>query len=190
MKTEIIAILDRSGSMQGTARDAIGGFNAFIDDQKTIDGEARMSVVLFDDKFETLYQSIPIGEAPHLTNKTFVPRGMTALLDAIGLTLTTQGQRIAKEAWADQVIVCILTDGGENSSREYNSAKVREMIQHAEKHGWTFVFLAANQDAFAVGAGIGISAAHTSNYAATSAGTQSAYQNISSTVRGLRTTHI
>ena len=186
MKTEIIAIIDRSGSMGSIVDDAIGGFNAFLADQKTVPGEARMTLALFDDKFEYVYAGALIADAQPLTHATFVPRGMTALLDAIGRTMNEQGARIKTQAWAEKVIVCILTDGGENSSREFKAARIKEMVTHAEANGWSFVFLAANQDAFSTGAGLGISGAHTANFAANSAGTQSAYASMSNTTRSLR----
>ncbi len=187
MKTEIICIIDRSGSMASIAADAIGGFNTFLADQKTVPGEARITVALFDDKYEVLYANAPIASAEPLTNKTFVPRGGTAMLDAIGRTLNEQGARIKSDAWADKVIVCILTDGQENRSREYTASKVKEMVQHAEKHDWSFIYLAANQDAFATASLYGISAAHTTSFVANAAGTSTAYATMSSTTRSLRT---
>lgn len=186
MKTEIIAIIDRSGSMANIVKDAIGGFNTFLADQKTVPGEARMTLALFDDKFEYVYAGKPLAEAESLTDKTFVPRGGTALLDAIGRTLNEQGARIKGDGWAEKVVVCILTDGGENRSREFRHDQIKTMVKHAEEHGWSFVFLAANQDAFAAGAGYGISAAHTMAFAASAAGTQSAYASMSATTRSLR----
>lgn len=183
MKTEIIAIIDRSGSMQNIAADAIGGFNTFLADQKTVPGEARMTLALFDDKFEYVYAGAPLASAEPLTDKTFVPRGGTALLDAIGRTLNEQDSRIKGDNWAEKVIVCILTDGGENQSREYKHDQIQTMVKHAEQHGWSFVFLAANQDAFAAGASYGISAAHTMSFAANKGGTQSAYASMSATTR-------
>jgi Mg-chelatase subunit ChlD len=186
MKTEIISIIDRSGSMASIVRDAIGGFNTFLADQKTVPGEARMTLALFDDKYEVLYAGKALADAEPLTDKTFVPRGGTALLDAIGRTLNDQGARIKAEGWADKVIVCILTDGGENQSREFRQDQIKTMVQHAEGHGWSFVFLAANQDAFAVGAGYGFSGATTMGFAASGAGTQTAYASMSNMTRSLR----
>lgn len=186
MKTEIISIIDRSGSMATIASDAIGGFNTFLKDQREVPGEGRMTVLLFDDRFETLYAGKSLKEAEPLTDKTFVPRGGTALLDAIGRTLNEQGARIKTDGWADKVIVCILTDGQENQSREFTAPKIKEMVKHAESHGWSFIYLAANQDAFATGAAYGINAAHTQAFAATGAGTQTAYASMSNTTRSLR----
>ena len=184
MKTEIIAIIDRSGSMESIRKDAIGGFNSFLEDQKTVPGEARMTLSIFDDRYDVLYTGKSLDEAEPLTEKTFVPRGGTALRDAIGRTLNA---RIKEQGWADKVIVCILTDGGENQSREFTQEQIKTMITHAESHGWSFVFLAANQDAFAVGAGYGIAAAGTMSFDSNAIGTQSAYASMSSMTRDLRT---
>lgn len=186
MKTEIIAIIDRSGSMGGIASDAIGGFNTFLKEQQAVPGEARLTTILFDHEQVTLHSAVPIESAPQLDNRTYVPRGSTALLDAIGTALNFHGQRIKNEGWTDKVIVCILTDGHENCSREFTADKIKEMVKHAEAHGWSFVYLAANQDAFATGAQYGIAAAHTMNFTANAAGTQTAYASMSNTVRSLR----
>lgn len=187
MNTEILAIVDISGSMQSIRLDAIGGFNAFLADQQTVEGEARMTLALFDDQYDVLYAGRELAKAEPLTEATFVPRGGTALMDAIGRTLNEQGARIAAEGWAEKVIVTILTDGGENQSREFNAAMVRDMVGAAEAKGWSFVFLAANQDAFATAAYYGISTAHTQNFAANSAGTVQAYATMSASTRALRT---
>lgn len=186
MKCEIICITDRSGSMSSIKADVIGGFNSFLADQKTVPGEARMTFAQFDDKYEVVYEAKPLSEAPELTSATFTPRGSTALMDAIGQTMNVQGARIAKENWAEKVIVCIITDGGENTSREFTQPQIKTMIEHAQKNEWSFIFLAANQDAFAVGAGYGISGATTANFAASAVGTAQAYASTSSMTRSIR----
>jgi Mg-chelatase subunit ChlD len=186
MKAEIICIADRSGSMQSIRNDVIGGFNSFLKDQQSVPGEARMTYTQFDAEHEVVYQGKPLSEAPQLDDKTFVPRGSTALLDAIGMTMNTQGKRIAEEKWADKVIVCIITDGGENASKEYKLDQIKSMIEHAQKNEWSFIFLAANQDAFAVGSTMGISAATTMNFSANAAGTAQAYASTSAMTRSLR----
>lgn len=186
MKCEIICITDRSGSMTSIKADVIGGFNSFLADQKTVPGEARLTFAQFDDKYELVYEAKPLSEAPELTSTTFTPRGSTALMDAIGQTMNVQGARITKENWADKVIVCIITDGGENTSREFTQQQIKTMIEHAQKNEWSFIFLAANQDAFAVGAGYGISGATTANFAASAAGTAQAYASTSNMTRSIR----
>lgn len=186
MNTEIIVITDRSGSMQTIARDVIGGYNAFLKEQKAAPGEAKLTYTQFDDKYEVVSAAVPISAAPELTDKTFVPRGSTALFDAIGRTLNEQGARIATEKWAELVIVCVITDGGENASREYTSDRVKEMTKHAEANGWKFIFLAANQDAFAAARSFGSTGAYAGNFQANAAGVQMAYASTSATVTSLR----
>jgi uncharacterized protein YegL len=186
MNTEILAVLDISGSMATIAADAIGGFNTFLKDQQAIEGEARLTVVLFDDQYQVLYAAKPLAEAEPLTSATFVPRGGTALMDAIGRTLQVEGARIAAEGWAEKVIVCITTDGGENQSKEFNAPMVRDLVGQAEAKGWVFVFLAANQDAFATAQFYGMSGAHAHTFAASGAGVTQGYASVSNATRSLR----
>lgn len=186
MKTEIIVITDRSGSMATIVNDVIGGYNTFLKDQKAQPGEAKLTYTQFDDKYEVVFAGKPLQDAPELTSLTFVPRGSTALFDAIGRTLNEQGQRIASEKWAELVVVCVITDGGENASREYTREKVKEMTKHAEANGWKFVFLAANQDAFAAAQSFGSSGQYAGNFVANAAGTQAAYAATGATLRSLR----
>lgn len=186
MKTEILVITDRSGSMGGICQDVIGGFNRFLKDQKKQPGDARMTYTQFDTQYEIVYQARPIHQVADLDENTFVPRGGTALFDAIGRTLNEQGKRIKDEAWAELVVVCIITDGEENSSKEYSKDRVREMVSHAEANGWKFLFLAANQDAFAASRGFGSSAKYAGNFQANSAGVAMAYSSTSATLSALR----
>ncbi len=180
MKTEIIAILDRSGSMNSIVDDAIGGFNSFLESQKNQEGDAKISLILFDHDYQLIYQGGNIKEVPKLDSNTFIPRGRTALLDAIGRTIYEQRARIEREAWADQVIVCILTDGMENSSKEFKSDQIKNLITKLQNENeWEFIYLAANQDAFAVGRQYGISAKNTANFTASSVGTQQAFETMS-----------
>lgn len=187
MKTEILVITDRSGSMGGLVNDVIGGYNKFIEEQRAVPGEARVTYTQFDNQYEVVYAGKPLQDVPPLDKFTYVPRGTTSLLDAIGRTLNEQGKRIAAEQWAELVVVCIITDGEENSSREYTTERVKEMTAHAEKNGWKFVYLGANQDAFAVSRSLGMMNAMAMNYVPTSTGTHQAYNITSSTVRSLRT---
>lgn len=186
MKTEILVITDRSGSMASTAKDVIGGYNTFIREQRDVAGEAKVTFTQFDDVYEIAYAGKPLADVPALDDKTFVPRGGTALLDAIGRTLDEQGKRIAIEKWAELVIVCILTDGGENSSVLYDVDRIRALTSHAEKQGWKFIYLGANQDSFSVSSGLGLQSAIVQNYVADAAGTQGAYLQMSGSARGLR----
>lgn len=171
---EIVAILDRSGSMNSIRDDAIGGFNTFLAEQQGVKGAANLTVILFDDKYEVPVDAEAVKSAVPLTRDTFVPRGMTAMNDAIGKAIATLEAKAP-----DKAIVCILTDGQENASREYTTAQVKEKITACEKRGWRVVYLAANQDAFAVGAAYGVNAIHTQNFAATGAGVRTAMASAS-----------
>lgn len=189
MRVEIIDITDRSGSMTDIRADVIGGFNTMIAEQKAVKGEARLTYVQFDDHYQVLYAGKDIQAVEPLTLATYVPRGSTALLDAIGLTLNEQGKRIAAEGWAEKVIVCIRTDGQENASKEYKLDTIRTMISHAEGHGWVFIFSGADQDAFAAAQNIGISASaqYTSGYSKSDPhGTSVSFAGTSASIRSLR----
>jgi uncharacterized protein YegL len=188
MKTEIICITDGSGSMSGLRGDVVGGFNAFVAEQRAIPGEARMTLVQFNSGVNTLYQAKPLGEVATLALDQYCPMGGTALLDAIGTTLEQQGKRIAAENWAEAVIVSITTDGEENSSSHYSLEQVKAMITHAQdKAGWVFVFQAANQDAFLAGGQYGISAGTTHSFTASAAGVRDSYATMSMSATALRT---
>lgn len=188
--TDITIVLDRSGSMASVANDTIGGFNAFLAGQRAEPGEATVSLVQFDTEYEPLYTARPVAEAPDLTNKTFVPRGGTALLDAIGRTIIATGARLAGMADEDRperVIFVILTDGEENSSREFHKAQIDEMIRHqTDAYQWAFVFLGANQNAIQTARSIGINSAAAMTYAATPKGTSEAFAASDRLVRNYR----
>jgi hypothetical protein len=186
LKAEILVITDRSGSMAAIAKDVIGGYNTFIEDQKKVPGEAKVTFTQFDTDYEVVYAGKTLTDVPMLDHNTFVPRGGTALLDAIGRTLNEQGQRIATEDWADLVIVCIITDGEENSSREFTRERIQEMTAHAEKNGWKFIYIGANQNSFQVAQGLGMKQAITANYVANAAGTAEAYRGVTASVTSLR----
>lgn len=150
-----IFILDRSGSMDVCLDDTIGGFNAFVRDQVASGG--TLSLVLFDHEYTPVYIRRSIGDVEPLTRDTYKPRGSTALLDAIGKTIK-ENQNL------NTPTIVILTDGHENSSREYTKAHIKDLIEERQRAGWTFVYLGANQDAFAEAGSIGITPATTMNY--------------------------
>ena len=187
---EIVAILDRSGSMSSVRDDAIGGFNTFVDTQRELPGETNVTVVLFDDRYDFLYNGVDIKKVEPLTTETYVPRGMTALLDAIGRTISSVGERLAKTKPSkrpSKVLVAILTDGQENSSHEYTREKVFDMIEHQRnRYSWEFVFLAANQDAITTGQSLGVH--YNQAFAATPDGTRTAYAMMSASAVSFRTT--
>lgn len=176
MKTEIIFVTDRSGSMATIWNECIGGLKSFIEDQKKVAGECRVTQVIFDHVIETQYEGKPLAEVQAQLPE---PRGTTALYDAIGMTLTTQGERIAREKWADLVVFNIITDGGENASKEYSAARVKEMIAHAEKNGWKFIYMATGLDAFNSLRTAGVAGQSIKSFSKTSIGTQSAYYSAS-----------
>ena len=158
--TELVFVLDRSGSMASLADDAIGGFNALIEKQKRQSGRCFVTTVLFDTRFERLHDRLPLEQVEPLTRDTYVPGGCTALLDAVGDTIRHIAaiHRYARpEDVPENTLFVITTDGMENASRRYSREEVRRRIAHEqEKYGWQFVFLGANIDAFAAARDIGI----------------------------------
>lgn len=172
--SHIVMILDRSGSMYAIRDDTIGGFNAFLADQKELKAPGAISLFQFDDVYEQVYQNMAIADAKPLTTATFVPRGSTALLDAIGRTLNT--------VTGENIVVVVITDGKENASREFRLDQIKALIAEREKAGWNFVYLGANQDAFEVGGAMGFGVANTLSTSATAAGTQSMYSSLAANV--------
>lgn len=172
-KTHIICVLDRSGSMSNIMDDSIGGFNTFLKQQRELPDEATISVALFDDNYELLYDNVDIKEVKDITSAEWYPRGTTALYDAICKTINNDKAVIARMKKADRpnkVLVCVVTDGYENASRENNIDDTKKLIQDCEKQDWNFIYLAANQDAFSVGQGFGISYGNTYTYTANGTG--------------------
>ena len=181
--SEIICIIDRSGSMESIQDDAIGGFNSFIKEQKKGPGDANVTIVLFDDHYDVMASGIPLEKVVPLNNTTFVPRGSTALYDAIGKSIDDVGARLAATPESERpgaVVMAILTDGQENASRVYSRERIAAMIKHQrEVYSWEFVFLAANQDAVASARAISIDAADAVAFAPSAAGTQVAFSEMS-----------
>lgn len=181
--TDITFILDRSGSMQSVKADTIGGFNNFLQEQKKQPGEATVSLFQFDTEYETVYEGKSIQEAPELTGETFVPRGGTALLDAIGRTINVNGARFSnmkEEDRPEKVVVVILTDGEENSSKEFTHREINALISHQQGiYKWQFVFLGANQDAISSAASMGINIQNAMTYAHNAAGSANAFNSLS-----------
>lgn len=188
--TEMVFILDRSGSMHGLEKDTIGGFNRLLEQQCSADGEARVTAVLFDDRYELLYDNVDIRSVPPLTEKEYFARGTTALLDAVGKTIDAVGERLAatpEEERPAKVIFAITTDGLENASKIYSLKKVKEMIEHqTTKYSWEFLFFGANIDVFDAAHGMGIPISRTMQFAATEAGIDTCYRCMSLSMSGLR----
>ena len=174
-KTEIICIVDRSGSMRTIQENAIGGLNNFVESQKKEPGRTKFSLILFNHLYQTAVTARPIQQVDPLTDSIFSPWGTTALLDAIGQIIHDTENRfklMREEEHPDLVIIAILTDGRENASREYNNKLVAEMIRKKrEKDDWRFIFLAANQDAFRTARILSIAQSKTHYFKATPAGT-------------------
>jgi Mg-chelatase subunit ChlD len=190
MITELAFILDRSGSMESIRQAAIDGFNTFLRDQQAAPGQNRLSLVFFDTQLETRLDSIPVAEAVALDVETYVPRGSTALLDAIGDTVDRLGARFAALPPADRpehVTVAILTDGEENSSTRYTWQDVAQRIKHqTEKYSWEFLFLGAGEDAIATAAKMHIHAANASRFVADDAGQHAAMASFSRKITSSR----
>jgi hypothetical protein len=190
MKTAIAMVLDRSGSMESIAADTIGGVNTFLTEQKRVPDPATFTLAQFDNVYEVVFEG-PVAAMPLLTPATFVPRGSTALLDAIGRTIDTLGGKLATMLEADRpgkVIVVIVTDGHENASQTFTRAQVDQMITHQrDVYKWEFVYLGANQDAIDVAGQIGIPMSHAVTYTANAAGTRNVLRSVSSKVADYRT---
>jgi uncharacterized protein YegL len=188
--TELVFILDRSGSMSGLETDTIGGYNSMLAKQKIEQGEAIITTVLFDDKYELLHDRISLKGIAPITDREYFVRGSTALLDAIGRTISKIGnvqKNTLDEERAEKIMFVITTDGMENASREYGYDKVCQMIERQKaRYGWEFIFLGANIDAVETAARFGINADRAVNYNADSEGMQLNYEVISETVSCMR----
>ncbi|WLR54413.1 vWA domain-containing protein [Mesobacillus subterraneus] len=183
--TEIIFLLDRSGSMAGLENDTVGGFNAFVKKQSELDGETILTTVLFDDEYEVLWNGIDAREAK-LTEDEYYVRGMTALLDAVGKTILDVGYRLAKtkeDRRPGKVIFVITTDGLENASSEFTYGKVKELIQHQqEKYSWEFIFMGANIDVAKEADSLGINIENSFKFEASEKGIENMYEKVSESI--------
>lgn len=188
--TELVFILDRSGSMEGLEKDTIGGFNSMLIKQMAIGGEVNVTTILFDDSYEVLHKRVPIREMKPVTENEYFVRGTTALLDAIGRAIheiepTPKMKRSNPDA--DRVLVVIITDGMENSSIEYNIEKINELVfERRTKRGWEFVFLGANMDAITEAGKMGIGAECSVQFVHDSVGIDLNYEVISKAVSAFR----
>lgn len=188
--TEIVFILDRSGSMSGLEADTIGGYNSLIERQKQEDGEAIISTVLFDDVQEVLHDRVDLNNMKPMTKKQYYVRGCTALLDAVGGAIHHIGnvhKYAREEDRPEKTLFIITTDGMENSSRRYTYEKVKSMIERQkEKYGWEFLFLGANIDAISTAGRFGIDENHAVNYECDTEGTELNYKVLTKAVSHVR----
>ncbi|MFA7673526.1 MAG: vWA domain-containing protein [Clostridia bacterium] len=188
--TELVFILDKSGSMGGLETDTIGGYNSMLAKQQALEGECYITTVLFDNKYELLHDRIDIKAVSAITFKQYTVGGSTALLDAIGITINKIGnvqKHTADDYRAEKVMFIIITDGQENSSHEYTSDKVKALIeQQKTKYGWEFLFLGANIDAVETASRFGIASNRAQNYHADSKGVKLNYFMMSNAVASFR----
>ncbi len=187
--TELVFILDRSGSMAGLESDTIGGFNSMLKKQQDIEGDCHITTVLFDHNYELLHDRIDIKAVNPMTDKEYWVRGSTALLDAIGTTInkiSNAQKNTAEEYRAEKVMFVIITDGAENASQEYSSVKVKTMIETQKDSDWEFIFLGANIDAVETAGTYGIDANRAVDYLADSQGTELNFRVMADTVATFR----
>ena len=188
--TEIVFILDRSGSMGGLEADTIGGFNAMIEKQKAEEGEALISTVLFDHERDVIHDRVNVQKIAPMTRKEYYVRGTTALLDAVGSAIHHIGnvhKYAREEDRPEKTLFVITTDGMENASRKYSYTRVKDMIQRQKvKYGWEFLFLGANIDAAGEAARFGIAPEFAANYHADSRGTEVIYESVNEAIHRVR----
>lgn len=184
--TELVFILDRSGSMSGLESDTIGGFNSMLARQKDVEGKCYITTVLFDNEYELLHDRIEIQAVRPISDKEYFVGGSTALLDAVGRTINKIGnvqRNTAADYRADNVLFVIITDGQENSSREYSMRRIKEMIERQKsKYDWEFIFLGANIDAVETAGRFGITADRAQDFHADSEGVELNFRVMSETV--------
>jgi uncharacterized protein YegL len=188
--TELVFILDRSGSMEGLEKDTIGGFNSMIEKQKKQEGECYVSTVLFDDVSEVLHDRVKLDDVPRMTERDYTVRGCTALIDAIGDAIRHIGnihKYAREEDVPEHTMFVITTDGYENASYRYTSEQVKKMIKRQkEKHGWEFLFIGANIDAVETAKRYGIDENRAVNYNADEKGTKILYDSVAKAVCDVR----
>lgn len=184
--TQMVFVLDMSGSISPLTMETIGGYNAMIADQKKEEGDALVTTVLFDHRYNMIHDGVNIKEVKDMTTAEYMPTGMTAMLDAVGMTINHVGQKLAalpEEERPEKVLFTVVTDGKDNSSKEFNWKTVRNMIKHQhDKYSWVFTFLGANIDVDRVSDNLGIDKMLSKRYTASKIGTQKVFNAISKTM--------
>lgn len=179
---QIVCILDRSGSMQSLAGDVIGGYNSFLEKQKKESGKAEVTTILFDDQYEKISDAVNLNDVEELTSAVYYARGNTALMDAVGRTITETLANMEKNKVCPakrRVLIMIMTDGLENASKEYSKSTVKALIDSTTKeYNWNYVFIGANIDSASEAQNIGISSHHAANYAPDSAGVRKSFERM------------
>ena len=179
--------LDRSGSMNQIRDDVVGGFNAFLAEQRELPEEARLSLFQFDDQYETVHEGLALADVPDMTHDCFQPRGSTALLDAIGRGIADTQRAIGTESTNPRVLFVIITDGQENASREFDHPTIMNLIRKLEsEQNWRFVYIGADQDAIATAAAYGIRADSSLSWNATAQGSAQMMKQFSSSTARYR----
>lgn len=189
--TEIVCIIDKSGSMNKICDDAIGGFNAFLEEQKAEEGDALLSLTLFDSGFQRVWDGEPIDEVPPLDESTYRPGGRTALLDAFGQTIIDVYGRIEstpEDERPEQVAFVILTDGRENSSENFTEDLLSDLVGAFRKRGWEFIFLGANIDAFEVASRYNIDSSRVTQFESSGRSVDRTYRSASTSISVIRQT--
>lgn len=187
--TELIFILDRSGSMAGLEADTIGGFNAMLEKQKKLGGRAFVTTVLFNSECRRIHDRLPIEEVQRLTEKDYFVGGCTALMDAVGgevQHISKVHRYIRAEDVPEKTIFVITTDGMENASRKFRADEVRKMVEAKREEGWEFIFLAANIDAAETAASFGVEREMAVNYHADGSGTKAVFESVCEAVKNVR----
>ena len=188
--TEIVFVVDESGSMFHLTNDTIGGINGFVYKQKQLEGDAKLTLVKFSNRHSTIYNAVDIREVEPLTDKDYMPGGGTALLDAVGDTIEMIQDRLdgtAEDERPANIIFVVVTDGAENASYNFKKSQIKKMIEHQTKgHGWQFMYLGANVDSFSEASNMGISSQWATGYTYTAAGTAAVYDSINTVATAVR----
>lgn len=188
--TELVFILDRSGSMSGLEADTLGGYNSLLAKHQALPGECRITTLLFDHEQLLLHDRVDIRHVQPMTLEQYMPRGSTALLDALGTAINRLGylqKHTPAEQRAGQVMLVIVTDGMENASREYSQQQVRRMVERQQQRfGWEFLFLGANMDAITTAAGYGIDESRAATFRSDGTGVEAKYQVVAEITQSFR----